>query len=130
MSRMVAACLAGAGRVHRAARDGQPGGRTRDACTVAVERLECLPEGRDLGRAVRELRWERGLTIEALGFAAEVHPTYVAGIERGERNPSWEKVCALAMGLGATVAVLAGRAESAARVRRGVEGVLAREHAL
>jgi transcriptional regulator with XRE-family HTH domain len=67
--------------------------------------------------------------MEALALASDVHLTYVLGIERGLRNPSWEKVCALARGLGMTVADVALRAESAARVREGLERVLEQERA-
>ena len=64
-----------------------------------------------LGRAVRELRHERGWTLEDLAAEAGLHWTYVGGIERGERNPSWENVVKLAAGLQVSVAELATRAE-------------------
>jgi transcriptional regulator with XRE-family HTH domain len=41
-----------------------------------------------LGRNVRRLRHQRGLTQEQLAFEAEIDLTYVGGIERGKRNPS------------------------------------------
>ena len=41
-----------------------------------------------LGRNVRRLRHQRGLTQEQLAFEAEIDLTYVGGIERGRRNPS------------------------------------------
>lgn len=44
--------------------------------------------GADLGRAVRRLRKAHGVNIEDLAFAAEMHPTYLSGIERGRRNPT------------------------------------------
>jgi transcriptional regulator with XRE-family HTH domain len=89
----------------------------------------CSPSGADLGRAIRRLRHKRKLTIEELAFASGVHPTYVSGIERGTRNPSWEKACALAHGLGITIAYLSARAESTARIREGAEAVLEQERA-
>lgn len=52
-----------------------------------------------LGTAVRELRTERGLSQEALADAAQVHVTYLSGIERGLRNPSLDKLNALAAAL-------------------------------
>lgn len=85
------------------------------------------PRGCDLGRAIRELRRERRLTIEALAFVCDVHPTYLSSIERGRRNPSWEKLCAIASGLEVEIAVVVRRAESAERVRMGLERVLAEE---
>jgi transcriptional regulator with XRE-family HTH domain len=83
----------------------------------------------DLGRAIRELRRERRMSIEALAFAASVHPTYLSAIERGLRNPSWWVLCSLAGALQIPVADLALRVESAARVRAGVERVLEDERA-
>jgi transcriptional regulator with XRE-family HTH domain len=41
-----------------------------------------------LGRNVRRLRQQRGLTQEELAFEAEIDLTYMGGIERGRRNPS------------------------------------------
>lgn len=64
-----------------------------------------------LGRAIRRLRRERRLSIEALALEAGLHPTYLSGIERGVRNPTWSKLCALAGALGVTVSVIAGEAE-------------------
>ena len=66
-----------------------------------------------LGRAVRELRQERGLSIEALAGDASMHPTYLSGIERGHYNPTWDKLGALAAALGITLSQLAGAAEEA-----------------
>lgn len=42
-----------------------------------------------LGRAMRKLRKESGLTQEALSSRAAVHVTFVSGIERGKSNPSF-----------------------------------------
>ena len=41
-----------------------------------------------VGKNVRKLRRQRGLTQEELAFEAEIDLTYVGGIERGKRNPS------------------------------------------
>jgi transcriptional regulator with XRE-family HTH domain len=64
-----------------------------------------------LGAAIREVRHDRGWTLEDLAAEAGLHWTYVGGIERGERNPSWENVVKLAKGLGVRPSELAARAE-------------------
>jgi transcriptional regulator with XRE-family HTH domain len=69
------------------------------------------------------------VSIEALAFAASIHPTYLSAIERGLRNPSWRVLCALAGALQIPVVDLAQCVESAARVREGVERVLEDERA-
>lgn len=70
-----------------------------------------MPTNAQLGHAIRRQRHARSLTIEALAFAADVHPTYLSGIERGLRNPTWAKLCGLAQALDLTVAMLARAAE-------------------
>ncbi len=40
------------------------------------------------GANVRRWRKERGLSQEELASRAELHPTYVSGIETGYRNPT------------------------------------------
>ncbi len=72
------------------------------------------PTKAHLGAAVRSLRTEAGLSIEALAAAADMHPTYLSGIERGNYNPSWTKLGGLAAGLGVSVSVIVDAAESEA----------------
>jgi transcriptional regulator with XRE-family HTH domain len=40
------------------------------------------------GRAVRRIRLSLGLSQERLADLANIHRTYIGGIERGERNPT------------------------------------------
>jgi transcriptional regulator with XRE-family HTH domain len=74
--------------------------------------------GADLGQAVRRLRRAHRLTIEDLAPAAKMHPSYLSGIERGIRNPTWSKLCGLADALGVSVSTLAGEAEEEAVIAR------------
>lgn len=65
-----------------------------------------------LGKAIRQLREERGMTQEALAHAAGVTVGHLSTIERGHSNPTWATVKALANGLGTTMARLTHLAES------------------
>jgi transcriptional regulator with XRE-family HTH domain len=66
--------------------------------TVEQSTAECLryrvnrnPDGRRaLGAVLRSFRKARGLSQQALGFAADVDRTYVGAVERGEQNLSFE----------------------------------------
>lgn len=69
------------------------------------------PSRAALGSVIRAAREERGLSIEALAHASEMHPTYLSGIERGHYNPSWKKLGALATQLDLPISEIARRAE-------------------
>lgn len=49
-----------------------------------------------LGSRIRELRVKADLTQEQLAERADLHPTYLGGIERGERNLSLKNLDKLA----------------------------------
>ena len=53
-----------------------------------------------IGRNVRRLRDAKGLSQEQLAFEADMHRTYVSGIERGVRNPTATVLERLATALG------------------------------
>lgn len=62
-----------------------------------------------LGNCVRSLRKERGLTQEALAYAAKRSANYIGEIERGERNVSVKTLFVLASALGVMPAALLER---------------------
>lgn len=74
------------------------------------------PTNPELGRAIRRLRRARNLTIEGLAHASDMHPTYLSGIERGRRNPTWSKLTSLADGLEIPVVKIVEDAEAEAKL--------------
>ena len=59
-----------------------------------------------LGRNIRRLRQQRGVTQEELAFEAEIDLTYMGGIERGKRNPSLLVMARIAKALSVPLAKL------------------------
>ncbi len=66
---------------------------------------------------MRALRDRRGLSQEALAHASGLHPTYLSGIERGQRNPTWRTLARICEALEVRVSDLAGLAEDLDRSR-------------
>lgn len=62
---------------------------------------------------LRELRKQRGLTLEAVGFLAGVDPSTISRIENGLVEPRPETLVALARGLGVSVKRLTPERETA-----------------
>jgi transcriptional regulator with XRE-family HTH domain len=85
-----------------------------------------MPTNIDLGRAIRRLRREQRRTIETLALDADMHPTYLSGIERGVRNPTWDKITSLAQTLGVPMSAIVQIAEQEAEIARAVRDVRAR----
>lgn len=52
-----------------------------------------------LGRAIRDFRGQRKISQEDLAHRAGMHRTYLGGIERGERNPSYTNLLKVAEAL-------------------------------
>jgi transcriptional regulator with XRE-family HTH domain len=49
-----------------------------------------------LGRAIRDYRGHQRISQEDLAHRAGMHRTYLGGIERGERNPSYTNIMKVA----------------------------------
>lgn len=64
-----------------------------------------------LGRAIKEIRHERGLSQEELGHRAEIHPTWISHIESGRNNPAWGSVRRIAAALDIRLSDLVVRVE-------------------
>jgi len=52
-----------------------------------------------LGQAVRHFRKAIGFSQEDLADRTEIHRTYIGGIERGERNPTFLMIIRIARAL-------------------------------
>ncbi len=57
------------------------------------------PIRKSFGLKVRMRRYEIGITQEELAEKADLHPTYVGSVERGERNIALENIIILAKAL-------------------------------
>ena len=71
-----------------------------------------LPGDRELGRAVRRLREERGLTQEELAGRAGTTFGTVSRVESAKSAPAWWTVRKIAEALGVSIAELAAAAEA------------------
>ncbi len=69
---------------------------------------------KDLGRAIRRLRQDRHLSIEALARKAGISAGHLGVIERGRGNPRLDKLFALSDALGVTFTDLVRAAEAEA----------------
>ncbi len=53
-----------------------------------------------IGARIRELRNQQGISQEKLALKAEIDRTYLAGVERGKRNPSIKSLEKILIALG------------------------------
>lgn len=60
-----------------------------------------------LGKAIRQLRREHGVSQEALAYEAGVTSGTLSMIERGRSNPTWGTVKGIAAALNVNIAELA-----------------------
>lgn len=74
------------------------------------------------GEAVRACRDNLGISQEELAARCQLHRTYVAGVERGIRNPSLKSIAKIAKGLGVSVSALFEYMESMQHRGRGGGG--------
>jgi transcriptional regulator with XRE-family HTH domain len=68
-----------------------------------------------LGRVVKALRAEAGLSQDGLSARAGIDSTYISRLERGHRNPTWTTLGRLSRGLRVTRWELVKRADELGR---------------
>jgi transcriptional regulator with XRE-family HTH domain len=62
-----------------------------------------------VGLNLQRLRREKGLSQEELADVANIHQTYLSGVERGKRNPTVTVLQRIAVALGADIEDLVSR---------------------
>lgn len=72
-----------------------------------------------LGRAIRQLREEQGISRSVLAQAAEISPAHLDALETGRSDPPFDLLLALADGLGIRPSTLFSRAENESRRSAG-----------
>jgi transcriptional regulator with XRE-family HTH domain len=75
------------------------------------------PDREHLGKTLRAFRERSNLSQEALAQRAGLHRTYVGGVERGERNPSFDSLEKLLDACNVTWTAFALELDSQARRR-------------
>jgi transcriptional regulator with XRE-family HTH domain len=73
---------------------------------------ELSPDVAALGRAVRAIREEHGISQVQLAADTGLTQSWISHVERGRRNPSWSNVVRLAEGLAVSAGELVARAEA------------------
>ena len=61
------------------------------------------------GQVLREIRKDRGLSQEELGFESGQHRTYISQLERGQKSPSLRTIFQLSQALRVEPSDLIGR---------------------
>jgi transcriptional regulator with XRE-family HTH domain len=59
-----------------------------------------------LGQRIRDCRIKLGISQEELAFRAGMDRTYISGVERGVRNPTYTSLLAISLGLGTSLSDL------------------------
>jgi XRE family transcriptional regulator, regulator of sulfur utilization len=78
-----------------------------DASAITITTADRLA----FGRAVRELRARRGMSLRELGCATLVHEGYLAAVERAEVEPTLRAMVRIAAGLEVPLSALVERYE-------------------
>ncbi|HOX58234.1 MAG TPA: helix-turn-helix transcriptional regulator [Candidatus Paceibacterota bacterium] len=63
-------------------------------------------ELQELGRRIRAARIALGFSQEELAYESEIDRSYIGGVERGERNITFNVLCKIAVALKCDVAAL------------------------
>jgi transcriptional regulator with XRE-family HTH domain len=84
----------------------------------ARKRKPRSPEHAALGDAIRQLREEKGLTIEALAEEIGSDLTQLGGVERGTRNATYEYLLRVARSLDTSVGEMTTLADQLAAKTR------------
>jgi transcriptional regulator with XRE-family HTH domain len=63
---------------------------------MPIRNKQLAPEREAFGRALKELRTERGITQEELAFESGYHPKYISLLERGKYSPSLTTILEIA----------------------------------
>lgn len=74
-----------------------------------------------LGKRIRQLRQQTGLSQEKMAAQAGLDRTYYAGIERGERNPSVKQLAKIARALGVPLTALFSESDASSDGGPGYE---------
>jgi len=78
-------------------------------CAIAAEFEECA--AMQIGKVIRALRNERGLSLESLAFDAGTDASNLSRVERGVQQPTEEGLRAIARALGTSLAAMYAMAE-------------------
>jgi transcriptional regulator with XRE-family HTH domain len=78
---------------------------------------------RQVGLNVQRFRRARGLSQEGLAFEAEIHRTYISGVERGVRNPTITVLAGIAAALGVLPHQLLEPLSKTATVKQAADSV-------
>lgn len=70
------------------------------------------------GKALREIRKEKGYTQETLAFECELDRTYISLLELGSNSPTLDTLLALSRALDIPLSVFAARIEAKMRRKR------------